>query len=167
MSKIADAPGWDSCDVTQLFYNLQRIKIKLTSTQTWGLEVLQIYCALTVAGGEFPDCTLTTSNLNALMGFYLVPFPVTVNEWSRGDDTDTEEHVVLSHSHEFLSVQSRYVTIILARRLVFKSSIMSRLNILNSLKFDVFLRETNMETLGRRAKHLSRKEIHFSQGDFS
>lgn len=33
MSKIADASGWDSCDVTQLFYNLQCIKIKLTSTQ--------------------------------------------------------------------------------------------------------------------------------------
>lgn len=32
MSKIADASGGDSCDVTQLFYNLQCIKRKPTLT---------------------------------------------------------------------------------------------------------------------------------------
>lgn len=42
------------------------------------------------------------------MALYLFPFSKTVNEGSHSDDTNTEKHVVFSHSHKLLSVQSRY-----------------------------------------------------------
>ena len=50
---------------------------------------------------------MPTDNVNTLwmyeMALYLFPFSKTVNKRSHSDDTNTEKHVVLSHSHKLLS----------------------------------------------------------------
>lgn len=153
MSKIADASGWDSCDVTQLFYNLQCIKIKLTQhkpVKTWSeADLLCINNHSRWGEAQLFECF----NVNDLWMhwtlFYLFPFPKTVNEWSHGDDANTKKHVVLSHSQELLSVQSTTAFII---------SILG-LELIQYLKYTFIFNVTNLSSASCWQMLLWQKEI--------
>lgn len=108
MSKITDAPPWNSCDVTQFSHYLQRIKIKLTSAKTVWIMQMTWYAAYIVC-----NCDIDAIN-NAIWSliliktqvFHLFPFSDTEDEWSHSDNTNTKKHVVFSHCHKLLSVKT-------------------------------------------------------------
>ncbi len=104
MSEIADAPPWDSCDVTQFSHHLRCIKVQFVCYVFVTDKVQTNFDVAAYLSTVFWRLKHKMLLLMQNKLFDLFPFSDVVDEWSHSNHADTEKHVVFSHSHKLLSV---------------------------------------------------------------